>query len=503
VGSSSYDHCQTVLIGILAGRRDLLDRANRRLMPEHFNDQTLRNVFIMINRYFEVTGGILTRSAVDDILRGSAADAGRVALYQETFDLLVSRAVDDVAVLWSVDQIVELAAERATSDALVQAMAILNHGAQDEKGETLRGHGDARHHVLAAFAEIDKELAKQASPEGDMRSEGREIAEEYETRKQLKRANLADGYRFGIPCVDDLTGGLQPGDLGLIAGYTSAGKSALLVQLAWHMAICQGKNVVVATTETLRPAVRRKIISRHSLLPQFGLAEGINSRDIRRGSLSTEHEKILHDVLGDFTTNPAYGHLHIMQVPYGATIPALEARLMRVHRQWPIHLVAMDYLQLLHGERERRRHSDREEQSSIVKAAKQLATTFDDGGGLCVVSPWQVNRTSREIAGREHHYSLAALSETAEASNSPDVIMSILEPADTASRYVDLLMQVLKNRDGMRTSAQTMAVRADYATSSFSEPTQGASLTALAAGSGSLTVSPANSTEGESLFVSG
>lgn len=501
MASSSYEHCQTVLATILSGRRDLLDRANRRLLPEHFLDQTLRNVFIMINRYFEVTGGILTRSALDDILRGSAADAGRVALYQETFDLLTSRAADDVAFLWSIEQIVELAAERATSDALVQAMAILNHGAQDEKGQTLRGHVDARHHVLAAFAEIDKELAKQASPEGDMRDERAIIVEEYESRKRLRQLNLSDGYRFGIPCVDELTNGLQPGDLDLIVGYTSAGKSALLVQLAWHVAICQGKNVVIATTETLRPAVRRKVISRHSLLPQFGLPEGLNSRDIRRASLSAEHEKALHAVLDDFTTNPAYGHLHIMQVPHGATITALEARLLRVHRQWPIHLVGIDYLQLLHGERERRRHSDREEQSAIVKAAKQLATTFDDGGGLCVVSPWQVNRASREIAGRDHHYTLQATSETAEASNTSDAIISVLEPNDITSRYVELLVQVLKNRDGLRTSAQTMAVRADYATSSFSDPTQGASLTALAANG----FAPASLVRdsGTSLFVSG
>lgn len=502
MSKSSYEHCQTVLSAIIAGqRRDLLDRGARRLTPEHFLDQTLRNVWIMLNRYYEVAGGILTRSALDDILRSSAADAGRIALYQETFDLLASRPADDAAFLWSIEQICELAAERATSEALVQAMAILNHGAHDEKGQTLRGHVEARRHVLTAFAEIDKELAKQASPEGDMRGERAEIINEYEERKRLVQLKLGDGYRFGIPCVDDLIGGLQPGDLDLIVGYTSAGKSALLVQLAWHVAVCQGKNVVIATTETLRPAVRRKIISRHSLLPQFGLADGLNSRDIRRGSLSAEHEQILHAVLDDFSTNPAYGHLHIMQVPHGATINALEARLLRVHRQWPIHLVGMDYLQLLHGERHR--HSDREEQSSIVKAAKQLATTFDDGGGICVVSPWQVNRTSREIAGRERHYTLQALSETSEASNSPDGILSILEPSDTSSRYVDLLMQVLKNRDGLRTSSQTMPVRADYATSSFTEPNQGASLTALAAGGSRLLTGSSASDAAESLFVSG
>jgi replicative DNA helicase len=314
----------------------------------------------MLGRYHEVTGGILTRAALSDILRGGAADAGTVALYEETYDLLASRSTDDAGFLWSVEQVCELAAERATSDALVQGMAILNHGAQDDAGKTVQGHADARRHILTQFAEIDKELAKQESPEGDMRAERAEILGEYEDRKQLVTMKLADGYQFGIGCLDKLTGGLQPGDLDLIVGYTSAGKSAILVQLAWNVAINQGKNVVLATTETLRPAVRRKIISRHSKLEQFGLPHGLDSRDIRRGTLSTQHEKIFHDVLDDFTHNPAYGHLHIMQVPHGATVNALEARLLRVHRKWPIHVVGMDYLQLLHGERHR--HSDREEQ---------------------------------------------------------------------------------------------------------------------------------------------
>lgn len=141
----------------------------------------------------------------------------------------------------------------------------------------------------------------------------------------------------------------------------------------------------------------------------------------------------------------------------------MEARLLRVRRQFPVDLLVIDYLALLRSER--RRESDREELGSIIKAAKQLATTFDDGRGVPVISPWQVNRSSKEAAAKAGMYTTAALAETAEATNSSDVIVSLLEPEDNTSRFADLRAQVLKNRDGETHNSIPLMV--DYATSMF------------------------------------
>lgn len=465
MSESLRSHCQTVLAAILPDRLDLLETANRQLSQDHFLDPMLRNFYQMMCYYHEVSGGILTKGALDDILNKGKADIGTVSAYRETHDFLTELDRGEAAFLWSIQQILELTAERETSAALTQGMEILNHGARADDGSELRGHTDARTHVLTQFAEIDRDLSRQESPEGDLKDEGDEILKEYEARKQLRLTGQSDGYQFGLSVVDDLTGGLHSGDLGIVVGYTSAGKSALLVQLAWNAAINQGKNVVLATTETLRPQLRRKLVSRHSRLPQFGLDEGIDSHQLKRAQLNEHLEDVHQQVVTDLTTNENYGHIYIMQVPYKATIQEVESRLMRVQRKFDVDLLGVDYLQLLRAEQ--RRQSDREEQSSIVKAAKQLATTFNGGRGLCVVSPWQVNRTNRDYARRDKYYTLQALSETSEASNSPDMILSLLEPDDTSTRYVTLLSQVLKNRDGARTSSQTQPVRVDYATSFF------------------------------------
>ncbi len=466
--STATDHARTILAAIIPDRRDLLDKALRHLNPEHFPDTVLRNIFIMLERYSEVTGAILTRDALDDQLSASRADAGKVALYLETFDLLAATHADEAAFRWSLDQIRELAADRATGEALTAAMEILTRGAQSERGETLRGHADARTHVLQRFAEIDRDLSMQESPEGDMRGEGDDILADYADRKSANRNGRHLGIEFGIPALDAKINGLQNGELALCVGYTSEGKTSLIVQLAWHATVVQGRNAVILTTETVRSQVRRRLIARHSCLPHFAVPNGLNSRDIKNGTLDEAREDALNAVVADFTRNPGYGRCYIVQVPRGATVGYIESKLIRVQRLFHIDLAVMDYLALLKPEK--RRNTDREELGGILKESKQLATTFNDGVGVPFVSPWQVSRTARQEAERLGYYTASALSETAEASNSADIIVSLLAPLDNDSRTATLKMQVMKNRDGEK--ANGIEVGVDYATSRFTAALQ-------------------------------
>ncbi len=461
--TSATDHGQTILAAILPDRRDLLDKALRHLAPEHFVDPVQRNLFQLLERYADHTGAILTRSALDDLLASARADPGKLLNYRETFDYLAAAPVDDSAFTWSVHQIRELAADRATAGALTQAMEILTRGQTDESGETIRGHAAARQMLLQRLAEIDRTLSMQDAPEGDMRVEGDDILADYAERKARRESNQAFGIDFGIPALDAKIGGIGPGELVLAAAYTSEGKTSLMVQLAWHAAVVQGRNVVILTTETVRSQVRRRLIARHSCLDAFGLRDGLNSRLIKDGSLDAAQERALHAVVKDFETNSGYGRVYIVQVPRSANVAYIESKLTRVQRQFPIDLAVMDYLALLRPER--RRNSEREELSGMLKEAKQVCTTFNDGAGIPLVSPWQVNRTARAEAERQGGYTSAGLAETAEASNSADIILSLLAPLDNDARVCNLKLQVLKNRDGEK--ASSIDVQVDYATSRF------------------------------------
>jgi len=197
----------------------------------------------------------------------------------------------------------------------------------------------------------------------------------------------------------------------------------------------------------------------------FELEKGINSRNLKRGRgyLTPEEEAKFPDIVNDYTSNPNYGKLVIVQVPRGATISTCEGKLMRYQREFQVDLAVIDYLALLKPDR--RFSSRREELAATIQEAKQMATTFDDGRGIPVISPWQTSRDSWKEAQTVGYYNSSALAETAEATSSSDVVITILEPKENESRYAELKAQVVKHRDGEKSLGIDLVV--DYATSSF------------------------------------
>lgn len=460
--ATATEHAQVVLSAIIPSRRDLLEKALRQLTPAHFPERVQASLFTMLERYSEYTAGaVMPLKYLDDNLRGRS-DPGQLPLYIETYQLYSEATTSDSEFAWSVQQLRELAADKATGEVITEAMEILRNG-KTVGTETLRGHEDARTHLLEAFQDIDRELTMQDAPEGDMRQERLEILNDYAERKSSRLQGKSQGILFGISELDRKVGGLQPGELVLTAGYSSDGKTSLCVQTAWSAAVEQKKNVVFFTTETSRTQVRRKLLARHSKLPQFELGDGFNTRDLRAGTLPEDKEAKLQLVVDDFTKNPEYGTIYISQVHRSSTIASLDQRLHRIQRKLNVDLVVMDYLALLGSDR--RRGTVREELAEILKGAKLLATNFDNSRGVPFISPWQVSRAAREEAEQNGMYTTRALSETAEATNSADVIVSILAPTDNTDRYADTIMQLLKARDGE--TANGLVVEVDYATSWF------------------------------------
>ncbi len=463
---SASEHARTVLAAIIPAQRTALESALTRLTPTHFVNPTYAVLFEMLERYFQVTGDVLSRTGLLDLLRNSRADAGKVALYSELYDSLAGTTVTDSSFRWSVQQLRELAAERATQTALTEAMEILTRGVETPKGELLRGHEEARTHVLKALADIDRQIAAQAAPEGNMRAEAADMLADYAAREADQRHGHDSTVRFGIPALDERVGGIQRGELALLVGATGEGKTSLAVQLAWSAVVEQGKNVVILTTETIRNQVRRRLIARHSRLEHFGLRNGLNSRDIKRGTLDEDGRKKFGEIVSDFTTNPAYGITYIVQVPPRSTMSYCEAKLMRLSQEFRIDLAIMDYFALLRADR--RRNTNREELAEILKDGKQIATSIMDGAGIPFVTPWQVSRTAWAEALKLGAYQGAAASETAEADNSSDLMVSLLAKGDRIGRIQNLTMQVMKARDDERTAPFDVTV--DYATSCFNLP---------------------------------
>lgn len=468
------DHGRVVLSAIFRSaenpklKTSVLDRALQHVSAEHFTDPVQQDLFTLAQRYADQARGIISRSALGDFLR--TREPGKALMYMTFYDTLVAERHNASEFTHSLAQLKELDADRRTGDALTQGMQILRQGARAADGEELRGAGDARAHVLGEFSKIER-AASVSSPEGDAGREAKDIYAAYAQAHQNRKKGILPGVSTGIAQLDErLGGGLYRGQMLLIAAWTSVGKTALCVDFAWNAAVRQGKNFVYFTSETAREEVRLRLLTRHSMDPRFGISEGeapgLNSRDLRAGSLTDFGYAKFRDVLDDWGNNPAYGRRYVVQLPRASTLSTVESRLSAISRQFTPDVVFIDYLALLRPDRMRK--DRREDLSGILIDAKDSARSFADGLGYPMVSPWQVNREGWKAAKEAKEYNLAALAESAEASNSADLVLALLDldnEDDSRGRKVPLQLDILKNRSGEK--GPSMKLTADYATSTF------------------------------------
>lgn len=434
------DHDRVVIAGILPDRRDLLLYAMQHLEADHFRTSTYRNLWRMLERYYDVAVGIMPKKTLADLLaRSEQVDAAKALLFEEAYDECAHADVADHEFRYSIDALKDLKAKEMTGEAIATAFEILERGA--EVGKTrLEGHQEARKYAYEQFATIDRLDNIEAAPEGDMRHEAEDVLREYADRKAGK---TGIGVLSGIHSIDTVTGGFQRGELALVCAFTNQGKTMFACQTCWHAAVQQGKNVFFASSETVRGTVRRRIIARHSRLPMFECPGGLDAKKIRDGALSPDEEEVLKAVVHDLDTNPNYGRIYIAQIPRGASLSYLEARMNRQGSSWDIDLGIIDYLALLKPDRVR--GNEREEFNDTLRGAKVFATSFNEGRGVPLISPWQIRRESYLDALKTGFYGLASLSDTSEAEKSSDQIVSLLAQPETRG---ELTLQFLKMRDG-------------------------------------------------------
>lgn len=445
------DHGAHVLAAIVPDRADLLLTALIRLEPQHFPNEIQRNIFTMLERYHGIANGVMPPKILSDLLKREAVEPAKALLYEQTYATLAAARVEDHEFRYAIDALKSLRADRLTGEAITTAFEIKERGLEID-GEEHRGHEASREYLRAELARIDKIDGSDHAPEGDVRTEGDEIRAEYAARKA---GETTSGILTGIAEIDGANDGFHNGELVLVAAYTSEGKSQFVSQTAWHAATQQGKNVFFATTETLRAQIRRRIIARHSRLPQFGYEGGLNASTIKTGTLDPEQEMVLEAVLDDLETNPDYGRLHITQVPRGGTLGFVEGRMLRAEQQWPIDLAVIDYLALLKPDA--RRKDTREEFNDLLRDAKTLAASFAQGRGVPLLSPWQTGREKWRTALEVGEYFLDAMSDTSEAEKSSDQIISLLRLPDAPD---EARVKFLKTRDGETPPLQTLAI--DY-----------------------------------------
>lgn len=329
-------------------------------------------------------------------------------------------------------------AERMAA-ALEEAAQVLTDGMEVD-GEHKQGYKVARTHIMARLAELDQRESG-VLPSQDIRECADELLAEYEETKKGREPGIMTGWGE----IDSLTNGFQKGELAIFCAYTGEGKTQMLLNIGYHAAVTQAKNVVFVSLEMPMAQVRRRIIARHTNHYRFGLPGGLDYQRIKNGKLDHGEERLYAEVIGDWRDSTEYGRFQVLQISKYDTVKVLNEKLMYLRSRMPIDLVVLDYASLMASVR--RRSDRREEIVEVIEGLKALCLTFNEGEGICCVTANQISRKARDEAEQLRRYGLNFASETSAIEKNADFLGWLLR-LDEFRTNKEVLMGVAKYRDG-------------------------------------------------------
>jgi len=220
----------------------------------------------------------------------------------------------------------------------------------------------------------------------------------------LSHGQSNNGVRTGFADLDNMTSGLQPGELIILAARPSLGKTALALNIAANAAIDSGKKVGVFSLE----------MSKESLVIRLLCSEAkVDSHAFRTGFLNhqTDWPKITR-ALGRISEAPLY----IEDTP-ALSIMQIRAKARRLKAEKGLDLLIVDYLQLItggHGRYENRT----QEVSYISRGLKSIAKELN----VPVLALSQLSRAPEQRQGKPL---LSDLRESGSIEQDADLVMFI------------------------------------------------------------------------------
>ncbi len=223
-----------------------------------------------------------------------------------------------------------------------------------------------------------------------------------------KRKGAFSGVPTGFTRLDRLTLGWQPSDLIIIAARPSMGKTAFVLSMARNIAIDHEKGVAFFSLEMSSTQLMMRLIVAES---------GLDSRDVRNGSLNDEQWRHLETAVVPFQTAP----LFIDDTP-ALSIFEFRSKARRLKKQFDIQLIVIDYLQLMTGSADTRGNRE-QEVASISRSLKSIAKELN----IPIIALSQLNRSVESRTGSKRPQ-LSDLRESGAIEQDADIVAFIHRP---------------------------------------------------------------------------
>jgi replicative DNA helicase len=245
----------------------------------------------------------------------------------------------------------------------------------------------------------------------------------------FQRNEHITGVPTGFTKLDELTAGLQPSDLIVIAGRPSMGKTSLVLGMAQHAAVHHKKVVGIFSLEMSKAQLVLRMLSSEarvdSHLLRIGKLQKADWVQLSEAASRLEHAKIFIDDMGSLTVQQMRGKARRLKAEHG------------------LDLLIVDYLQLVQGRSDA--ESRQQEISDISRSLKALAKELN----VPVVA---LSQLSRAVESRnDKRPVLADLRESGAIEQDADVVMFIYRDEvynpDTNDKGIAEIL-VRKHRNG-------------------------------------------------------
>ena len=237
------------------------------------------------------------------------------------------------------------------------------------------------------------------------------------------------GVPTGFTQLDRKTTGLQSGDLVVIAGRPSMGKTTLAVNIAENAAIAKGVPSAIFSMEMSAEQLTLRLIS------SLGR---VNQSHLRTGNFSEEDWSRIQGAMAQLSAAP----LFVDETP-SLTPTEVRARARRLKRERGLGLVVVDYLQLMQvpGTKENRATEISEISRSLKALAKELQVP--------VVALSQLNRAVEQRNDKKPV--MSDLRESGAIEQDSDLILliyreEVYDPNTTRKGIADII--IAKQRNG-------------------------------------------------------
>jgi replicative DNA helicase len=376
------------VLGAILLHNDAFNLAAEVLDAQDFFRDAHRRIFDKMVKLAERSQAIDLVTLKEELGRGGELDEVGGPAY-------IAALVDGVPRSTNVEHYARIIKEKATLRSLIQSANKIVSSAYDAEEDADLILDQAEH---AIFAIADRKVRDGFVSLRSLAADSLETIERLHARKEL-----ITGVPSGFTDLDEMTSGLQPSDLVIVAARPSMGKTSLVLNIAQHVGTKTEMSVGIFSLE----------MSKEQLFLRMLTAEArIDAHRLRGGFLGERDWGKLSEAIGTLSE----AKIFIDDTP-SIGVLEMRAKCRRLASEHGLHLVIVDYIQLMQG---RGRFENRTlELASISRALKGLAKEL----GVPVVVLSQLSRAPESRS--DHRPQLSDLRESGALEQDADVVIFI------------------------------------------------------------------------------